>query len=421
LGGKEAYSVAWPFSHPKGARKGYAFLDSPDPMTLLAIREQTMGGSVPMCLSVVALFGPLFAGFLQYLYEPKYELKTSRITTKNITGSSSPTAGKQSNILRCLPSIGKNSNRNTSSATMGRTILNGFMIVAVAALSALMYQYRDMTQKTARSVELLKEDFDHSETFSLDLFDKMPPVVQDYLTKALPELKKDPASVKRVKHLHMKQKGTFLMKDSWVPFTAVQDFSGALSNLGFVWDATVFLPELMPGFSTALGHFDLPVIVQDTYVRGKGLLAARLLGVLPVAHFEDNPEINAGELLRWLAESFLFPTVLIPTDKGVITWSPSVNDDPLKARLTVNDPHKNNKGTLTVQFNENGLPVSITGMRHKAKGNEFVIARWEGQMYDYKLVHGMMIPTRFDAGWWEGKKLELYFKGENIGFEYDFF
>jgi len=31
-----------------------------DPMTLLAIREQTMGGSVPVCLSVVALFGPLF-------------------------------------------------------------------------------------------------------------------------------------------------------------------------------------------------------------------------------------------------------------------------------------------------------------------------------------------------------------------------
>jgi hypothetical protein len=31
-----------------------------DPMTLLAIREQTMGGSVPVCLSVVALFGLLF-------------------------------------------------------------------------------------------------------------------------------------------------------------------------------------------------------------------------------------------------------------------------------------------------------------------------------------------------------------------------
>jgi hypothetical protein len=31
-----------------------------DPMALLAIREQTMGGSVPVCLSVVALFGPLF-------------------------------------------------------------------------------------------------------------------------------------------------------------------------------------------------------------------------------------------------------------------------------------------------------------------------------------------------------------------------
>jgi hypothetical protein len=30
-----------------------------DPMTRLAIRKQPMGGSVPMCLSVIALFSPL--------------------------------------------------------------------------------------------------------------------------------------------------------------------------------------------------------------------------------------------------------------------------------------------------------------------------------------------------------------------------
>jgi hypothetical protein len=34
----------------------------------------------------------------------------------------------------------------------------------------------------------------------------------------------------------------------------------------------------------------------------------------------------------------------------------------------------------------------------------------------------MLVPTKFDAGWWvKGKKLELYFKGENYNFEYDFF
>jgi hypothetical protein len=281
-----------------------------------------------------------------------------------------------------------------------------------------------MTQKTARSVELLKEElglFGPPKTFDPELFAGLPQVVQDYLKMAIPELAKDPASVKHVKHLQMKQKGTFRMEDSWVPFTAVQHFSGALSNLGFVWDAIIFLPELLPGFSTSLGHFALPVMVQDTYVRGKGLLEARLLGVLPVAHFEDNPEINAGELLRWLGECFLFPTVLIPADNGVITWSPSVNGDPLRARVTVNDPNLKNKGTLTVQFNETGFPVSITGMRHKAKGDDFFLARWEGQMHDFKLVHGLMIPTRVDAGWWEKKELQLYFKGENIDVEYDFF
>jgi hypothetical protein len=41
-----------------------------------------------------------------------------------------------------------------------------------------------------------------------------------------------------------------------------------------------------------------------------GLLEARLLGVVvPVTHIEGNPDINAGTLMRWLAESLLFPTV----------------------------------------------------------------------------------------------------------------
>jgi hypothetical protein len=42
-----------------------------DPMMLLAIREQT-GGSVPMGLSVVALFGPLFDVFHDCIPPPRF-------------------------------------------------------------------------------------------------------------------------------------------------------------------------------------------------------------------------------------------------------------------------------------------------------------------------------------------------------------
>lgn len=322
---------------------------------------------------------------------------------------------------------------------MGR-ILQGFVIVAVAVLSALVYSYREMTSNTARSIALLQEELQDTSLPSplspqeqQELFNDLPSVVQTYLSKALPNMDKtNVASIKRIRSLQMKQKGTFKMNANWVPFTASQYFSSLLQNLGFVWDATVFMKEPIPTFMTSKEnvHLDLAFLVQDLYVRGKGMLEARLLGVLPVAHLDNSPEINAGELMRWLAESFLYPTVLIPTtNKGGIQWNKMANDDPNKARLTVTDPSsKQNKVSVTVQFDETtGLPVSVMGLRAKATGDEYGIGgvsytKWQGILSEYTEVEGgMLVPTKFDAGWWEGeKKLELYFKGENYDLEYQY-
>jgi len=319
--------------------------------------------------------------------------------------------------------------------TMGR-ILQGFLIIAVAVVSALVYSYRAMTSKTAHSIALLKEELNEttsplSPQQQQQVFDNLPPVVQTYLTKALTNLdKQNVASHKRIKSLTMKQKGTFQMGNHWVPFTATQYFSAVPHNIGFVWDAMVFMAEPVPTFVSKHVHLDLAFFVQDTHVRGKGLLEARLLGVLPVAHLEDSPDINAGELMRWLAESMLFPTVLLPSsEQGGVQWTGAADQDPNKARVSVQDSHsKQTKVSLTVQFDETtGLPVSVMGMRAKATGDEYGIGgvsytRWSGNMRDYVEVDGMMVPTKFDAGWWEGeKKLQLYFKGENYDLQYEYY
>ena len=318
---------------------------------------------------------------------------------------------------------------------MGRVVLQFFVAVAVAVLAALVYSFRDMKLKTARSILLLQEEMEEtvpvlSPERQQEEFNKLPPVVQYYLVKTLPDMdKNNVASVKRVKSLKLKQKGTIRMDQHWVPFTATQFFSAALENIGFVWDATVFMAEPIPTYFSSAVHLDLAFLVQDTYVRGKGLLEARLLGVVPVAHLENNPDINAGELMRWLAESLMFPTVLLPTHEGGVKWSPAADMDPLKARLSIGDPrNKQTKVSLTVHFNEtSGLPFSLVGMRAKAdtgkyaEPGSFSYTRWEGVVGEYTTIEGMVVPTHFDAGWWEGKKLELYFKGENYDVEYDYF
>lgn len=101
---------------------------------------------------------------------------------------------------------------------MGR-LLQGFVIVAVAVLSALVYSYRDMTSKTARSIALLQQEVVVSEIPLLSpqeqeqAFNELPPVVQTYLKKAIPNLNTADffSSVKHIKSLTMKQKGTFKM------------------------------------------------------------------------------------------------------------------------------------------------------------------------------------------------------------------
>ena len=313
---------------------------------------------------------------------------------------------------------------------MGLSVIQTTLIVASALLSAIVYSCGVAKEKTSAYVEILHEDTGETMRTVVSpereqaLYNELPPVVQEYLKKALPDIQKekvmDWAALKRVKTLKFKQKGTIRMEDTWVPFTANQHISGVLSNIGFLWDAIVFLPMPMPGFFSPFVHMDLPVTVQDVYVRGKGVLEARLLGVVPVMHFEENPDIDAGELLRWMAEIFFIPTSLVPTEQGEITWR-SIDQDPNKVELHVHDVRSDAKLSLTVQFNKEGFPTSFFGMRGKKVGNDFVYGPWEGHVSDYKLQDGMMIPTVADVGWWEDDKLELYFKGECSDFDFEFF
>jgi hypothetical protein len=316
---------------------------------------------------------------------------------------------------------------------MGR-ILQGFVIVTVAVVSSLVYSWREMTTTTARSIALLQEKVEPltpplSPKRQEQVFNELPSVVQTYLTKALPAFNKDNISSysTRIESLTMKQKGTFRIQDNdWEPFTATQVVSANPQNVGFVWDAIVYVKEPIPTFlKSSDAHLELPCFVQDTYVKGKGSLNARLLGVLRVAHLEDSPDINAGELLRWLAESFLIPTVFLTNE--MLEWTP-IESDPNKARLTVTDPlAPKHPVSLTITFDaETGMPVSAMGLRAKATGDEFGIGgfsytRWQGNFGEYEKVDGMMVPTKCDVGWYQGKDtLNLYFKGENYDFRYQY-
>ena len=141
----------------------------------------------------------------------------------------------------------------------------------------------------------------------------LPHPIQRYLQKALGVASLN-EPIRRIKMLSIQQRGRFLLNGKWIDFTARQIFSASSANRGFVWEANMRLPVLSL-FGRSL---TVPINVRDAYVNGSGTMVGKLLGALTIVDVRDTPELNEGELSRWLGESIVFPTALIPADGELV-------------------------------------------------------------------------------------------------------
>ena len=188
--------------------------------------------------------------------------------------------------------------------------------------------------------------------------------------------------------------GTFNMSsvgEQWRPFTSRQRV--VTRRPGFVWDARV---AMMPG---------VPVRVVDSYIAGKGLLRAAVLGLFTAADVRGGGEIARGEFMRYFAESAWYPTALLPS-QGV-RWE-AVDDGSAKATI-VDGPLSL---TLLFRFNEAGLMTSFLAEARAAMvGKEEVMLPWEGRWSDYRSRNGALVPFAGEVAWLRPDGRKLYFVG----------
>ncbi|WP_211167885.1 DUF6920 family protein [Pseudanabaena yagii] len=191
------------------------------------------------------------------------------------------------------------------------------------------------------------------------------------------------------------------MEDKWHKFNATQLV--VTQRQGFDWDAKI---QMMPFVN---------VFVHDTYLLGEGHLQASLIGLFTVAKMHNIPELNQGELLRFLAESVWYPTSLLPS-QGVI-WE-AIDQHSSRATLT------DGKTTASVvfQFDTEGL---ITSMRAEARcyrviGDKLTFMPWVGKFGEYSDHNGMRIPLEGEVGWEHPEGARLYFKGKITKISYEF-
>lgn len=200
----------------------------------------------------------------------------------------------------------------------------------------------------------------------------------------------------------VKLAGTFNMSatgEQWKPFTSRQRV--ITHRPGFLWDAQV---SMLPG---------LKARVVDSYIAGKGLLHAAILGLFSVADVSGGGEIARGEFMRFFAETAWYPTALLPS-QGV-RWN-AVDDR--SANATIVDGLL--ALTLLFRFNDAGL---IDSFRAEARGGivgkEMIMAPWEGRFSNYQTRDGMTVPYTGEVAWMRPEGRKSYFRGNVTSLTYE--
>jgi hypothetical protein len=227
--------------------------------------------------------------------------------------------------------------------------------------------------------------------------DGLPEPIRRYYNTVLQEGQSMVAGA-RIEHT-----GTFNMGETdeqWKPFRSTQHV--ITQRPGFVWDARIVMA---PGMTAR---------VVDAYVAGRGILVAKLVGLLTVVDQQDTPEMAQGELMRFLAEGTWYPTALLPS-QGVV-WEAL---DDTHAAATLAD------GATTVrlefEFDAQGLVRSVYSEgRYRDVDGVQVATPWRGRFWDYQRRDGMLIPIEGEVEWLLESGANPYWRGRIERIEYEF-
>lgn len=265
---------------------------------------------------------------------------------------------------------------------LGVAILAGALFLAVRRYT--------FSRKIDNSISQL---LDAAETGQRQVFthahlEGLPAPVQRYFYTVLKE------GQEYIRLARMKQTGQFNLgeeKENWKPFTAEEYFTA--HPFGFVWIARISAAPL------------LAVTVRDRYFRGAGSMLAKFASTITIIDQADQPELNAGALVRCLTESVWLPTALLPGEN--LRWE-AIDDS--SARVVFSD--EGIQAVAVFHFNSRGEVFKITVPdRYREVKGQYVITPWTIYLGEYQEFQGVKIPTRAEVEWNLPQGALKYFKG----------
>jgi hypothetical protein len=161
-----------------------------------------------------------------------------------------------------------------------------------------------------------------------------------------------------------------------MPLVAEQDFT--TNPPAFVWRATVHPFPLVS------------ISATDEFSGGHGSMRIKLLSFVPVGNAQG-PEMDQGELQRYLGEMVWFPTAWLSDD---ITWQ-AIDANAVQATIRQGDV----TASVVLHINEQGQLTAVTAQRYMAQGKHYQLTPWSVQAGEYREADGMRIPTRVEVTW----------------------
>lgn len=216
----------------------------------------------------------------------------------------------------------------------------------------------------------VKELFAQSKSISDKIFHRnklanLPEPVQRYFKHTL----KDGESY--ISYARIKHDGQFktgLYKD-WINIKGEQ--YATTEKPGFIWKGTTSM-----------------FTARDMYIRDKGRLVVSLFSLYNVVD-ANGEQYNQGELLRWLGESILYPTNLLPDER--LQWF-AINSQSAKLTFDYNGLSL----YFVVTFNQIGEIIQLETKRYMDEKN---LETWVIKATNYKEINNVLIPTAFDVLW----------------------
>ncbi len=181
-----------------------------------------------------------------------------------------------------------------------------------------------------------------------------------------------------VRTMRLRQEGRFRQNEGgrWMDYEAVEFFS--VDPPAFVWRAS---------FNFAGVPF---LEVRDSYREGKGETAVRLAFSIPVGT-ERGPEVDQGDLLRFLNETMWFPSAAL---SDYIEWEPV---DANSARATMS--YAGVTASAVFEFDGDGRLVNMSADRYGKFDGEFSMERWMTPLHEHAEFEGVRVPTKGTGVW----------------------